>query len=167
VAAAGILMVVAALGSLAAWCSVLPKISVYQSNPINITDPFSAPFTVFNNGPLTLKSLKFTCVPIDIDDSHLGGRIPSKLRSEILQIERMEAGTKVSVSCNFLQFVGKFSPSEPMTKGQIDIFMEYRPEFVFWKIVRQFRFVTFPASDGKLYWKQSPIPQVWESPDED
>jgi hypothetical protein len=164
-----LLLAITLLGIAGAWLSVLPEISVSQTQPLNAADPFSIPFVVSNNGPLSVNSLNFTCVPINIETSHQSRVIPSGFRSESVPINKLEPGKKAGFPCTFRKVLGfwEFSPSQPMTMGNIDIFIEYRPAFVFWKITQQFQFATFPDRDHKLYWKPIRIPEYWRHSDDD
>ena len=156
-------------GIASAWLSVIPVISVSQAQPLDPANPFSVPFIVSNDGPLSVKSLNFTCVPISIETSHQSRSIPSGFHSERVSINKLESHQKSDFPCTFRPFLGswEFSPSQSMTMAKIDIFLEYRPAFVPWKRTLQFRFATFPDRDGKLYWQHSSIPEHWRHADED
>jgi hypothetical protein len=148
-------------GIAAAWLSVLPDISVSQSQSFQATDPFSSPFVVSNNGPLTVDLVKLTCMSGRIQISHQGQTVPPEFHTDTSISERLKPGQQISVPCNVgasLPFGNAFS-EHPLLDAMIDIVIEYRPRFVFWKIMRQFRFETFPEPHGKLHWQPSPVPE--------
>jgi len=132
---------------------------VSQSQPLNPADPFSTPFIVADDGPLGINAIKFTCLLIDVETVHQNRFIDVGLLSEALSVDGMDPGEKATVPCVFRSFFG-LSPSDPIAKGNVAMVVEFRPDFVPWRIRRKSRFMTLRASDGNLYWYPQPYSRL-------
>ena len=157
------------LGTAAALFSMLPDISVSQPQPLNEANPFSVPFVISNDGPLTVNSLTFACVAMDIQVVQQTQAFTSGIRSETISLDKLAPKEKVSLPCTFRQVPRSWEISSlhPMIMGKIDIFLEYRPAFVFWNETQQYRFATFSDPNRKLHWEASPLPERWTHLDGD
>jgi hypothetical protein len=51
----------AILGLVTGYVALLPRISVSQNEPRDLSDPFSSPFIVSNDGPLPIENVRFRC----------------------------------------------------------------------------------------------------------
>src|ERR1035437_11174349 len=65
-----LLWVSAILGSVSGFVALIPRVSVFQNDPINVSDPFSTPFIVINDGPLEIRDVTFQCLLINVVTTH-------------------------------------------------------------------------------------------------
>ena len=140
------------LGLVTGYLSLIPRISVVQNQPLNVSDPFSTPFILSNDGPLGVNELEFSCLVFKVDQTG-GGGVTGAETSMGLAAKRMEPGERATIPCSLLPF----ALTSPLKSGDVAVRIIFRPDFVFWRKSRAFRFITFHASDGHLYWYPQPI----------
>ncbi len=147
------------LGFMTGYLSLVPRISVWQTQPLNPADPFSTPFIVSNDGPLGINLVKFSCLLLNVETANRNRFINVRLSSESLTVIGMEPGEKATVPCIFRQSIG-LSDSDTIQTADVVIIVEFRPDFVLWRRTRRLRFVTLRSSDGNLYWYPQPYSRM-------
>ena len=140
----------ASLGLATGYLSLIPRLSVSQDHPLNVNDPFSTPFILSNDGPLGINALELSCLIIDAKGK--GAEIQNINMSMGLAIKRMEPGERATIPCT----PAPASLGVPLESGDAAVIVTFRPDFVFWKKLRAFRFTTLLSSDGHLYWYPQP-----------
>lgn len=132
--------------------SLLPRLSVSSSAPLNLDDPFSTPFTVSNDGPLSLFNVEFLCELNDVQTDRYvrfqGGKFFA-ITNTAFVAKKMLPAQKNDVPCSFRSVFAGFGP---ITTADISINIRFRPAFVPWHTNRRFRFYTVKGSDGRLRW---------------
>jgi hypothetical protein len=138
------------LGVVTGYLSLVPRISVEQPELLDISNPFSTPFILSNDGPLGLNDVDFSCGLNQIENT-LHTKVHDSRVTGIARIIRMEPGEKASVPCEF-----PFGPGPPLISADITMIVKFRPDFVFQRKSRYFRFMTAAAKDGTLRWFPEP-----------
>jgi len=161
--AGAVTLIATSLGIVTAYLSLIPRISVSQTQPLDPADPFSAQFIVSNDGPLGINDVAFDCAILNVNTLHNNRISTSYIRPKALKDLGMEVGEKATVPCVFRSAFG-LSPSDLITSGDISIVVRFRPDFVFWEKHRSFRFRTIKAADGTLYWFPQPYDRLPKEP---
>lgn len=146
-----------ALGVATGYLSLLPRITISQNQALDPMDPFSAPFVVSNDGPLGINKVVVLCMPIKVEDTahNLLSRYAVK---RVPTIPGMEVGEKATVPC----YLG-VTLTHPIETADIAFRVQFRPDFVIWRVHRDLRFSAMRGADGKLYWYPQPFDRM---PDE-
>ena len=153
----GILL--ASLGFVTGYLSLIPRLSVVQDHPLDENNPFSTPFIVSNDGPLGINDLQFSCVLFNVRNT-VGGGVSNVETSMALGGKRMEPGERATVPCDTMPLV----PTGILASADVAVKISFRPDFTWWRKLRAFRFVTYHASDGHLYWYPQPLSGPISSP---
>lgn len=154
-----ILWASAMLGLVSGWVSLIPRISVSQNDPINVADPFSAPFVVANDGPLGINDVRFSCLLISVRTAHNNAFINVRVDAGS-RAQWIGPGEKAAVPCPFRHLIG-LSPEDVIVQADIAMFVNFRPDFVpYIRPTRTLRFITLRKSDGNLYWYPQPISEA-------
>ena len=59
-----ILWTSALLGIVSGYVALIPRVTVSQHQPLDLSKPFSTPFVVANDGPLAIRDVRFWCEPL-------------------------------------------------------------------------------------------------------
>lgn len=148
---AAVSLIAMSLGIASGYLSLLPRISVTQTEPLNVTDPFASPFIVSNDGPMGINGVEFYCVLVHVRTRK--GFSFDGITTELtaLNQKHMEPGERVSVPCSFRQFFG-FTTENPVIGAEIIVGVTFRPDFVWVHKNRQFRFVAMADSHSDVRW---------------
>jgi len=149
----------ASLGFATAYLSLIPRISVSQNQPLDVDDPFSAPFVVSNDGPLGINGLQFSCRIYNIETK--GSKISNIETSMLLGAKQMEPGERATVPCDTMPMV---PPKGPLVSGDLAVVVSFRADFTWWRKSRAFRFVAQHTPDGRVYWYPQPFSGPVSSP---
>ncbi len=155
----GIGLLATSLGIITGYLALVPRLSVTQNQPLNLDDPFSTPFILSNDGPLGVNDAKFSCYVFHLASAPAGrlssgtSTIDEVGASQGLVAKRMEPGERATIPCS----LQPFTLMNPVKTGDVAVQVDFRPDFVFWRQTRSFRFVTLKSSDGHLYWYPEPI----------
>jgi len=133
-------------GGFVALLGLFPRLSVNNDAPINLSDPFSTPFHVTNEGYLPLFNVRLLARNIEVRSEDGGGRI---------------AGDAYATDWKFETFWPKdefdFNPetvikSRGLTYVSLDIVVQYSILPKFRKREKVFHFTTQLGSDNHLHW---------------
>jgi hypothetical protein len=144
------------IGGFAALLTLVPRVTVVVSDPVNPTDPFSASATVTNTGLIPLDSVTpevsinfiqtkgVPAVPDD-EESHYGPRIHRNVwRGQDLGLD-----DKFTIALNDLY---RNVPPAELQAADIMIWVEYEIPVVHWKRDKGFPLVAHRQTNGKFYW---------------
>lgn len=145
-------LLLASLGFVTGYLSLVPRLSVSQDRPLDVNNPFSTPFVVSNDGPLGINDLRFSCFFFNLENT-AGGGLTNVETNMFLGSKRMEPGERATVPCDTMPLV---LPG-PFVSADIAVKVSFRPDFVWRRKPRAFRFITYHASDGHLYWYPQPL----------
>jgi hypothetical protein len=131
------------MGLVLAVLSVLPRVSVSVAEPLEWTDPISAPFTVHNAG---LVSLRQVGAVVEIDEINPRilvprGNIPAEWTGNTLGI-----GDKFTILPS--QVFHFLRPED----AKVAVTVMYRGPVLSWERRKTFHFATHHKADGKLDW---------------
>ena len=151
----------AILGLITGYVALIPRISVSQSQPLDVNDPFSTPFIVSNDGPLPLMNVKFSCAIRDLVDTK-GDRatvgdqkgLGPEITAPQLVSDEISPGERSTIPC-----ASPFRFPTPLASGDVSIVVRFRIGYTFLPSKRISRFVTVKAADGHLYWYPQPVPE--------
>lgn len=134
-----------------------PKIAVSPYQPLELSDAFSSPFMIANDGYLSLRDVSATCILSQVDFTGLALKQGS-VGSRIDIAAEMLPGEKLTVKCRFRENIGVAS-SRTFENADISLLIDYRLRLWFWTFQKQraFRFVSARASDGSWHWLPQPI----------
>jgi hypothetical protein len=147
-----ILWVSAVLGIASGYVALIPHVSVSQSQPLNISDPFSTPFIVTNEGPLGIRDVHFECYPFSIKTKNANeitgiGFVPLDLHPE-----RMNPGERATVPCYFPITM------DPLQSADVALIVTFKVAFVpLLNFENDYRFQALRAGDKNLYWFPQPL----------
>jgi hypothetical protein len=144
------------LGIVTGYLSLVPRISVENSQLLNLADPFATPFVVSNDGPLGINDVILSCLLIYVESTG-GGTIEGLTVGPNPVIEGMDPGERATLPCTFHPVFGF---TNPLKAADIAIVVNFRPDFVPWHQIRRLRFKTLKGSDGHLYWYPQPLSRV-------
>ena len=145
------------LGVLTGVLSLLPKLSISSSGPLNPKSAFTTPFTLSNEGFLSIMSVNIFCAireaKFEGDREIIGTEdYRSRFTTPDHAAAELKPDEKYTFSCAFL-----FNEDAPLIKADIAIIISYRPAWVPWRQEKVSRFVTKKSSDGRLHWFSQPI----------
>ena len=144
----------ASLGFLTAYLSLIPKVTVVQSDPLNWADPFTTQFVISNDGPLGINRFEAKCGITYV--KYKNGAVVKgggSIVSADMFKPRLEVGEKGTVSCPLTQLFGG-----DIAGADISIRVTFRPDFTWAYPSRSYRFVTMTDSSGRLHWYPEPLP---------
>jgi hypothetical protein len=151
----------AILGLITGYMALIPRISVSQSQPLDVNEPFSTPFIVSNDGPLPLMNVRFACAINALRDSKgdnvtVGNQkgLGPEITVPQLISDEISPGERSTVPC-----ANPFRFPTPLASGDVAIVVRFRIGYTFLPSKRISRFVTFKATDGHLYWYPQPVPK--------
>ena len=146
-------LIVLSLGLASSYLSLLPRITVVEGVPLNSADPFSTPFVVSNDGPLGVSSFDFDCIVENLTAKGGNNVQETHVTGPKLRTSRMEVGERAMAFCplNSAIEVG------PIQSASIKMSASFRPDWVFWRDTRRFRFATIADPNGTLRWMPVPI----------
>jgi hypothetical protein len=146
-------LIVLSLGLASSYLSLLPRITVVEGVPLNSADPFSTPFVVSNDGPLGVSSFDFDCIVESLIAKGGNKVLETHVAGPKLRTSRMEVGERAMAFCplNSAIEVG------PIQSASIKMSASFRPDWVFWRDTRTFRFATIEDTNGTLRWMPVPI----------
>jgi hypothetical protein len=137
------------LGTLSGILSLLPKISVEPSPPMQSNNLLTAPFVISNDGFLPLYKVSYYVMLRHIENDK-GGTVTTNNQRGMeptgFLIPSILPGEKATT--------GLPNPfSNPTVSGDIDFVVTYRPAWLPWEQKKIFRFGGSRESDGKLVWR--------------
>jgi hypothetical protein len=137
------------LGTLSGILSLLPKISVEPSPPMQSNNLLTAPFVISNDGFLPMYKVSYFVKLRHIENAK-GGKVITNYERGMepsgFSIPSLMPGEKATT--------GLPNPfGEPTVSGDIDFVVTYRPSWLPWEQKKVFRFGGSKESDGKLVWR--------------
>jgi hypothetical protein len=145
------------LGVPAALLTLLPRISVASSDPVDPNDTLSASFTISNNNFIPLRHVTATLLINEVQPFGV------PLDRDIPAAEMGSGFVRPAWTNHSLDMDDKFtvSPSDIVhfttpREASIAILVSYQPWIVPWTRRKVFRFATHRQTDGKLYWYSLP-----------
>lgn len=145
----------ALLAAIALFFEFSPKIAVSLDQPLDLSDAFSSPFMVANDGYLPLNEVSARCALNQVDFAR--NRFKNIVVASHIDIAaEMLPGEKLTVKCRFRETIG-VADSDTFENADISIAIEYRLWFWPNKRQREFRFISAHASDGSWHWLPQPI----------
>jgi hypothetical protein len=128
-----------------------PKVMVNVSELLNPVEPFSAPFTISNNGNFAIHHVTFRCVVLHAGDDFnthivMPPGSPGAASSDAI-VPELNPGETSTVGCPFPFFF-----EHPVTHADVEIFVKYKPEWQPWHQEKPFRFAITRDSQGHLRW---------------
>jgi hypothetical protein len=143
----------ALLGIVTGYLALFPRITVFSTEPLNPSNPLITPFVVTNEGPFGINNVAFAChVNKIVIAEPQGGAIIGAQFGWNVTSPRMEVGERASGQCyEGVQFVS------PMASGDIQIQVEYRPDYWGFRQGKKFRFITWTNNQGHLVWLPKPV----------
>ena len=145
----------AVLGIVSGWVALVPHVSATQTQPLNVTDPFSTPFIVANEGPLGIRDVTFECFSFSIERQ---GPPPALFQNMGFVpmdafIKGMKPGERATVPC-FFPVIFK----DPLQSADVVLIVRFKVPFIPWvPFENDYRFQTSRAGDGNLYWFPQPL----------
>ncbi len=120
--------------------------------PLDVTDPFSTPFSISNDGAFSIYDVMFHCYFKNV--ALAGGSSISGISVEeaVPPIKTIEAGEKANYKC-------LLSAPEAPSGSRADIYVvaSYQPKFLPYRIEKPYRFVMQQGSDKQWHWFQQPV----------
>jgi hypothetical protein len=128
--------------------SVMPGPILKISDPF-IADPFTATFTLSNEGAFSIYDLHFSCIHNRIVVNDATGLVTvgnTRGIDEVnnYDVKEVRASEKTTTTCYF--------PPWSVRKADVSIEVTYRPSFSLWRKTQLFRFVTELQNDGSYQW---------------
>jgi len=96
---------------------------------------------------------------MDVETAHNNRFSNITVTSQNLAFRGMETGEKATVPCVF-RSIFELSKDDPIVRGDIVLVVDFRPDFLLWRIQRRLRFVTLRGADGNLYWYPQPYSRL-------
>jgi len=143
--------------------SVVPRISVVQNEPLNLTDAPSAHFVISNDGSLGMNNVKVDCLVFSLESNEQRVRFlgPFRVTDPDRDAPYLTLGDRFVTPCLFpVRF------EKPITFGDIAIVVYFRPDFAPWHQETLVRFTTLPDEEGRLHWCEQPMPPNYKLPKE-
>jgi hypothetical protein len=145
------------LGVFVAALSVLPRISISASNPVDPVDPFSASFPIANNGLIPIRDVRARIrlgrvltggySPIPGFVSNYEGR--GGFRRPEWEIHYLRKNEKLTITTAGLFTLG---PGPSLGDDDIAIAVSFRPLLLPFQREKVFRFIVRQRTDGNFYW---------------
>ncbi len=147
------------LGGVVSALTLLPRVSVTPSDPVDPTNTFSASFTISNNNFIPLRHVDagigiWQMLGKDVQPQEVQKIVPFE---DVMPFERAEwrnhnldMDERFTITPNEL-FTGH------VTLADIGIIVTYQPWILPWSRKRIFRFKTVRQSDGTLHWYSEPM----------
>lgn len=146
----------AVLGIVSGWVALVPHVSATQTQPLNLSDPFSTPFIVSNDGPLAIRDVNFECYSFSIRTQ---GPPPSEIKNigfvpMDASLLRMKPGERATVPCFF-----PITSDDPLQSADVVLLVRFKIAFIPWLpcCENDYRFQTSRAGDKNLYWFPQPL----------
>lgn len=139
-------------GALTGTLSLLPRVSVTALPPIEKSNPFSAPFIISNDGIFPLHSVTYRMDITDVKSIDGGRVIINDLtktdESKYFIINILTSGEKATTGLPLFPF--QFQ--SPIAYAEIRFVVIYRPDYLFWKQEKYFRFGLTKDSNNSWTW---------------
>jgi hypothetical protein len=123
----------------------------HRLRPVDSLNPYVAPFTLTNDGYLSIYQVKATCIPHILKLKALNSRdVKAQVQNEAFAADILEPDEHRSFVCDVFHFT-----NNPMAieYADVGIGITFRPiQNINWRVFRQFLFQAAPRPDGKLYW---------------
>ncbi len=167
-AAKAVFVVATLVGGISGVASLLPRVSLSSEESLDVSDPFSTPFVVSNEGLLDLNDVKIFCgvERVVALDGHVEVQGPGNYGAGFpvasFAAERIEPGQKQSFVCKF-HLPKRF----PVNYADIAVAVSFRPEWGIWRKEKLYGFHTVRSLDGTLHWLQHPANESTRSPSSD
>jgi hypothetical protein len=139
------------LGVVTGYLALIPKVTVTETEPLNPADIFTSHFIISNDGPLEINSVDVSCDIRQVDFEGDFRYKNSMITSNQLQKTTMFVGERGTVVCPL------GVASSRVKTADIDIVLQFRPDFTWWRVMRILHFVTVINSKGNLHWVPQPL----------
>jgi hypothetical protein len=160
-------------GDLVVWASVamtlcagafyfLPRVTVDPSGPYDPANPSPITFTIANINIVPLQDVQPTiglCYIVIRDSTgskppECNGPSLSRLAFTPWRIKWLDVDEKYQIA---IEEAIKIHDREQIEVANITIAIVYRPWYMPFRLTKEFRFITKPRSDGKIYWIPTPL----------
>jgi hypothetical protein len=163
-----VLFAVGIPGIIAGVLALLPRASISSSEPLNESDPFSAPFVVANDGVFDLNDVKFTCIPIKVvtstmNDSNLaviidGGSIRNDptagIRATNLDVGILRSDSRTTAACAYSSAIH----SGAIKEASIRIILSFRQAWLPYRRSIAGDFILTKDNSGHFHWLHGSFP---------
>lgn len=133
--------------------SFYPKVSIATEASLDPLNPFRTPFIIENRSLLPIHSIECSFFIHNISakkTKNLATNFTTQMANQ--PIKRLNAGEK---STAFVVF--PFNFSSPITYGDIDVMISFRPAYWPWRQEKIFHFVTEKDVNNNLRWLHAPV----------
>ena len=155
----------AAVGVVVSALTLLPRISVAPSDPVDSRNPLSSSFTIQNNNFIPLHHVMVMIglrqinpvsdAPFSLDPK----APPARLVAPEWTDHDLAMDDKFSISLDQLFHAPDVvldTPDKRPGSADLDIIVSYQPWFLPWTREKRFRFKTYKQTNGVFYWYSAP-----------
>jgi hypothetical protein len=138
--------------------SFSPNLSITSSVPFEPSDPFSAPFSISNNGYLAIHDVQVLCGLKSVEFTN-GSRFSKfSVATDQDKAFNFSPGESITARCRVPE-VFRVPKGVQVKSADISLWVTFRPSFLFWfwHKERWFRFVLEKSSDGIWHWLPQPV----------
>ena len=152
-----------ALASIAGgYAFVKPSVAVdSSSNPLDEFHPYSEPFTIANNGNLSLTSIRIACWPHNMTWTFVNNGIDRSspgVRWSAFDLDTLSTGEKRTFACDVVTPV---DTDMTIKESEFAVVVKFRPiPFITWRIPKIFIFDAKRHSDNRLHWERQPLKET-------
>lgn len=139
--------VVLLLSAVALFLQLAPRVTVSPAPSLDPSKPFNNPFVISNEGYLPIYDVTFRCRIREVRDEGNARIIAPRGTSDMSVRPTLRVTEKSTIVCPF-----PFNFEHPLVGADIEIIVEYRPAFLFWRSEQSFRFGTAKNAEGNLIW---------------
>ncbi|MBF6569939.1 MAG: hypothetical protein IVW54_13810 [Candidatus Binataceae bacterium] len=134
-----------------------PNIHVDHRGSNDARDPFTASFSITNNGYFSVYDVKASCRVIEVDTTR-GGKVTNRaLDLPGKPTEELQRSDMLDIPCPF-GALGLMTPEQSVTKADIDIAVSFSPRFYPKRLIKCVEFTATEDDHGNLDWMQKPAP---------
>jgi hypothetical protein len=137
-----------------------PRLSVSSSSPLDPSAPFSTPFTISNDGYISVHNVGFKCSIRKIALAYDQGRVPSIIGDYEPYGPRLVGpiASTIAPEEKFTAFCPwPFSNNTTVDEADIAVVVEFRQGLLPWHQEKRYRFKTVKDPGGKLHWLPQPV----------
>jgi hypothetical protein len=149
-------LVATPLGIVTGYLSLVPKVTIVESESLVPLEPFTAQFIISNEGPLGINSVGTVCnvSVVRYKDLPSWDISNNKIATPEMFKARMEVGERGTMECPFYKVI---NTNAPIIYAEVSMSVDFRPDFTWSHGQRTYRFVTKPDSSGRLHWFPQPL----------
>jgi hypothetical protein len=161
----GLLAVATIAGGLAAAFFFLPRVVIDASGPYDPSSPSPLIFTIANTNIVPLREVQPSIGVCFLSFAHenkvtrpCNGPSASRLAFGPWFIKWLDVDEKYQIAIEDA-LTNSFNKQKQIESANLTIAITYTPCRMpgFWRITKEFRFITKQLSDGKIYWVPTPL----------